>query len=291
MQSVVILGAGRLGQTLGYLVQHSTKYRVSAIWNRSQPKGLRAAKFIGGKPKIVLDPSQAARLGEIVFITTPDDVIKDLCGRIARDNGFRKQSLIIHCSGNFSSAILESAQRLGGCRIATLHPLQSFAQPAEAVRNFRGTYCACEGDKKALPPVRALIKELGGIPVRINAVYKPLYHAAGVVASNYLVTLLAVAREFITASGFSPKTSLAALMPLVEGTIQNMKHLGIPAALTGPIARGDISTIQHHLSAIRKQLKQYLPIYQALGKYTVNLARAKGNISREQIQVLRKLLE
>ncbi len=291
MQSVVILGAGRTGQTLGYLLQHSGKYQIAALCNRTRLAGQQAAKFIGGKIAVEPNLIQAAGLGKIIFITTPDDVIKNLCCAIACRKGFRKSALVIHCSGNFSSRILSSAQRLCGCQIASLHPLQSFARPAEAVSNSRGIYCAYEGTDRALPKVRRLIKDLGGIPMQIRAENKSLYHAAGVIASNYLVTLLATARDFLMASGFDKPTALLALMPLVKGTIKNIDQLGIPAALTGPIARGDVSTIRNHLTAIRQQLKPYLPFYQTLGRHTITVAQNKGNLSRNQIQALRRLFE
>lgn len=291
MKSVVILGAGRVGQTLGYLLQYSSKYKVTALWNQSRISGQRAAKFIGGKVLFLTKPAQAARLGEIVFITTPDNIIKDLCYRIACRKGFRRNTLVVHCSGNFSSEILISAQRFCGCRVASLHPLQSFAQPGEAVNNFRGTYCAYEGMAEGLSVVRKLIRDLGGIPVKINAAFKPLYHISGVIASNYLVTLLAVAREFMRVSGFPEKNALDALMPLVKSTIKNIKELGIPAALTGPIARGDFSTVQNHLVMTKKYLRRYQSFYQMLGKHTIKVAKDKKSISNIQARVFYRLFD
>jgi predicted short-subunit dehydrogenase-like oxidoreductase (DUF2520 family) len=169
--------------------------------------------------------------------------------------------------------------------------LQSFARPAEAINNFRGTYCAYEGTPQALPTLRALIKNLGGIPLKINTAGKPLYHAAGVVASNYLVTSLAMAGEFIKASGCDKQNVLSVLIPLVEGTLKNIKQVGIPHALTGPIARGDIATIRNHLSTIKKHRKDFLPFYRILGKYTIKLAQAKGGISNRQARAFHKLFE
>jgi predicted short-subunit dehydrogenase-like oxidoreductase (DUF2520 family) len=291
MKSVVIIGAGRLGQTLGYLLQHSRKYHVNAIWTRHRTSGLKAARFVGGSAQWIADSAAAARLGDIVFITIPDDYIKECCEQLVRKNGFRPGALVIHCSGNFSSDILKKVQQSGYCRIASLHPLQSFASPAESRDNFAGTYCVYEGTIQSRAQVRKLIKDLRGIPIELSARNKPLYHAAGVVASNYLVTLLGAAQALIEASGFPKKNSLNALLPLVEGTIRNIRKLSIPGALTGPIVRGDVRTIKQHCAVIRKQRKAYLPFYQMLGLYTTERVRQKRLLNRQQLNQLRKLFK
>ncbi|GAI37669.1 unnamed protein product, partial [marine sediment metagenome] len=91
--------------------------------------------------------------------------------------------------------------------------------------------------------------------------------------------------------GFSRKQALQAMMPLVEGTIKNIKTIGLSRALTGPIARGDVATVKSHLSLIRKRLSNYLSFYREIGKYTVVVARAKGGISKKQARELTRLFK
>jgi predicted short-subunit dehydrogenase-like oxidoreductase (DUF2520 family) len=188
--------------------------------------------------------------------------------------------VVIHCSGALSSDILSSARACGAV-VATLHPLQSFASVDQAVSLLPGSFCTIEGDKSALPLVCQMIEDIGGIVLEIAPEKKTLYHAAAVAASNYLVTLMHLALELNKAAGLPWDISINVLLPLIRGTLSNIDEKGIPHALTGPIARGDVATVSAHLAAIEKDVPGLLPLYRCLGLYTVDLAKAKGTISRE----------
>lgn len=288
MKHAVIIGAGKLGQTIGYLLHHSGRYHIAAVWNPRFFRAIKAARFIGRGVKPFRNIVESAQQGDIVFITTPDKVIKDVCDKLAAEGGIKNKAIVIHCSGNFPGAILKSAKARHAF-IASLHPLQTFAEPGEAVKSFAGVACTYEGERPALSIVRDIINVLGGVPVRIKPQDKPLYHAAGVILSNYLVTLMHAGRQLLRRSGFRQSAAIKALLPLVQGTINNVIRLGIPGALTGPIARGDGITIKGHLEAIQKEIPAYLHFYQEFGKYTVGVAREKKTISQVQAQQLIKL--
>lgn len=289
MVKVAIIGAGRVGQTLGYLLQRSGHYQVKAVCTRHKTSAQKAASFIGRETIPYTDPLKAVRGTDLVFITTPDRYIEQTCQRIVRAKGFSPKTLVIHCSGNFTSDILSSARPLTA-RIASLHPLQTFASARESVRHFAGTYCVYEGNRLAQREVIRIIKTIQGVPLKINKSVKPLYHAAGVIASNYLVTLINASINFLIRSGFSKKDALQAIMPLVEGTLKNIRKIGVPQALTGPISRADYSTVQEHLKKIKQSLPFYLPLYKILGRYTVEVAREKGSISKAQAKRIKRLL-
>jgi predicted short-subunit dehydrogenase-like oxidoreductase (DUF2520 family) len=153
------------------------------------------------------------------------------------------------------------------------------------------SFCTVEGDEGALSIVRKIVEDLGGIVLEIAEGKKTLYHAAAVAASNYLVTLIHLALELDQAAGLGSDTSLKALLPLIRGTLDNIEKKGIPDALTGPIARGDVATVSAHLTAMEKDTPGLLPLYQCLGLYTVNLAKAKGTISQDTADELTTLLE
>jgi predicted short-subunit dehydrogenase-like oxidoreductase (DUF2520 family) len=175
--------------------------------------------------------------------------------------------------------------------VATLHPLQSFASVDQAVSLVPGSFCTIEGDESALAIVRQIVEDLGGIVLEITAEKKTLYHAAAVAASNYLVTLIYLALELDKAAGLLGDTSFNALLPLIKGTLNNIGKKGIPNALTGPIARGDVATVSAHLKAIEKDAPELLSLYLCLGRYTVDLAEAKKTISEEAAQKLIALLQ
>jgi predicted short-subunit dehydrogenase-like oxidoreductase (DUF2520 family) len=234
-------------------------------------------------------PWEVTRGADVVFITTPDDLIESTCMSISEHSAFDKKAVVIHCSGALSSDILSSARDCGAV-VATLHPLQSFASVDQAVGLVPGSFCTIEGDESALPIVRQMVEDLGGILLEITAEKKTLYHAAAVAASNYLVTLIHLALDLSEAAGLPSDTSFNALLPLIRGTLSNIGRQGIPGGLTGPIARGDVATVSAHLKAIEKDAPEVLLLYRCLGLYTVDLAKAKGTLDKEAGDKLAGLL-
>lgn len=284
---VAIVGCGTVGTAMGKLLRDAG-YRISGVATSNIETARRAAEATGSE-RFSDSSWEVTRGADVVFITTPDDLIESTCMKISEQRGFEKNTVVIHCSGALSSDILSSAR---GCEavVASLHPLQSFASVDQAVRLVPGSFCTIEGDTDALPIVRQIVKDLGGIVLEIEAEKKRLYHAAAVTASNYLVTIVHLALELNKAAGLPGDTSFDALYPLIRGTLSNISTKGIPDALTGPIARGDVETVSAHLEAIEKDAPALLLLYKCLGLYTVDLARAKGTLSKDVADRLVALL-
>jgi len=286
--TVAIVGCGTVGTAMGKLLA-GAGYHIRGVATRSLDTAGRAAKMMGAE-QFSDCPWDMSQQAQVVFVTTPDDAIESTCKAIVEHQGFDKNAVVIHCSGALSSAILSSARRCGA-RVATLHPLQSFASVDQAVKLVPGSFCAIEGDKTALPVVRQLVEDVGGVLMEITPEGKSLYHAAAVAASNYLVTLMHLALELDRAAGIPPDVSFRALLPLVRGTLSNIGAKGIPEALTGPIARGDVDTVAAHLRAIEARAPEFLMIYKTLGLYTMDLARDKGACGKEAAEKLAALLQ
>jgi predicted short-subunit dehydrogenase-like oxidoreductase (DUF2520 family) len=286
--TIAIVGCGTVGSAIGKLLSDAG-YRISGVAT-SNLKTARKAAGVTGAGTFSNSPSEVTTGAKVVFITTPDDLIESTCVKISEDKGFARDTVVIHCSGGLSSEILSSAKRCGAL-VATLHPLQSFASVDQAVSLVPGSFCTIEGDRNALSVVRQIVQDIGGIILEITAEKKTLYHAAAVVASNYLVTLIYLALELNHAAGLPSDTSLEALLPLIEGTLSNIGKKGIPGALTGPIARGDVATVSAHVKAIEKDAPELLPLYRCVGLYTVDLAKVKRTISQETAQKLIAVLQ
>jgi predicted short-subunit dehydrogenase-like oxidoreductase (DUF2520 family) len=285
--TVVIVGCGTVGTAMAKLLG-CAGYPIAAVVTGHIETARRAAQATGADH--YSDRAWEVTLrGEVVFIATPDDLIASVCSQIAEHEGFRKDAVVIHCSGALSSQILAPARDCSA-HAATLHPLQSFASVDQAVSLVPGSFCAVEGDEAALPVVRQMVEDVGGILLEITPGKKTLYHAAAVAASNYLVTLMGLAIELNTAAGLPEDTSFDALLPLVKGTLSNVSVQGVPGALTGPIARGDVATVSAHIQAIEKDAPQFLALYKCLGRYTVDFARAKRSIGAETAERLLELL-
>jgi len=158
-------------------------------------------------------------------------------------------AVVCHCSGALSSSALAPA-RAAGAAVASAHPVRSFADPALVAAAFAGTYCGVEGDAAALAVLEPALRAAGGQSVTIAAAAKTVYHAAAVFASNYLVTLLDTALRAYQAAGISEPVARALAQPLVEETVANVFRLGPVAALSGPIARGDMATVARQQQAL-----------------------------------------
>lgn len=282
-----IIGCGKVGMALGkYLADAG--YKPVGFSSRSMVSAKRIEKVVGGEGICFESPWEAAKDAGIVFITTPDHAIEELCRIIVKNRGIRKNAVVLHCSGALSSTILSS---IHSCQAAagSMHPLQSFA--AENSKNpFNKIMVAVEGDEDACRAAQTIATDLGAQPFMIRTDGKTLYHAAAVVASNYLVTLMDLSFKLIAASGVSESDAYNVLKPLIKGTLANIENVGIPDALTGPIARGDVKIVEKHVAAIRAVSSDLLKQYKMLGAATIKIAQAAGTLSEEGAKELSAIL-
>ncbi|MDP2726056.1 MAG: DUF2520 domain-containing protein, partial [Dehalococcoidia bacterium] len=227
-----------------------------------------------------------AQTADLVFITTPDGAL----GSVASQVRWRSGQMVIHCSGADSLDILEPA-RAQGALVGAFHPLQSFASPTQAVENLPGSFFALEGEEPLLSILKTMAQALEGQYVLLKPGDKVLYHAAAVFVSNYTVALMGMATALWKCFGVSQEEATKALLPLLQGTVNNIARLGLPHCLTGPIARGDTGTIRKHLSAMSGTIPSLIPAYRELGLQTVPVAVAKGRIDQKQAEEMQALLE
>ena len=289
---VAIIGAGRLGGAVGRLLGNAG-YRVVAVAGRTRRAAASAARFIGaGEP--TADAVAAASTGAIVLVTVPDREIRGVCERIAGGGGFRRGALVIHASGAQTRESLDAAREAGALR-AVIHPLQSVPSRERGVVNLPGSFYRIEADPGALRRVRAMVRALGGRELALprwgsEPSSAAVYHAGAVAASNYLVTLLDFAVRHFRALGAGRGQALQAILPLVRGTLANIERLGIPAALTGPIARGDAATVAGHVAALQQRAPDLLELYRLLARLTVPLAREQGGLADETAEQLLQIV-
>lgn len=291
METVAILGAGTVGSAIGRHLARK-KIPVVAVASRRIASARRAARWIGGEAKAFADPVEAARKASVVLLTVPDREIQKLCEKIARAGGFRRGALVLHASGFFSSRILASARRRGA-RVGSMHPLQSFADAQTASRLLPGSFWGWEGSPGGQGRILRLIRALDGVPLEIEPSSKALYHAAAVLVSNYAATLFDAGSKLFDRSRSGRRRdglSQKALLPLLLGTVTNLSRLGLPKALTGPIARGDLAVVEGHKRAMRKSARPFLPLYLLLGRRTIPIAVAKGKLDARSARRLRRVL-
>ncbi len=286
---IAIVGAGVVGTALAVLLREKG-YKIAGIASRREESLQKANSLLGGDVQTSTTPSQITPEADIVFITTSDGAIQDVCDAIARDGGFRSGQIVVHTSGALPSTILASAQQKGAL-IASVHPLQSFADVKQAVKILPASIFNLEGDVDAIAVLKALVEQLGGKPITIQTVNKPLYHAAAVLACNFFVTLVYLSYQLFEAIELTQEVAAEALLPLIKGTVNNIEHLGPVKALTGPIARGDVGVIKGHLEALKMVDPRYKEIYRAISRLTVEIGIKKGTLRMENAEQIMALLE
>ena len=287
MNEVSIIGAGRLGASLGTAL--STKgYRIKSFSCKTQPSAEESRKIIGAG-KASTDNIQTARTGDILFICLPDEEIARVVQELNRAEIQWAERFVYHCSGLLSSEILNPL-RTKGASTASIHPIQSFAQKRTSPEQFENIYFGLEGENKALELSREIIQRLGGRSIIIKPEDNALYHAACSISSNFLVMLLDMASTLLAHVGLEDDRALQILFPLVKGTLHNVKKFNIRSSLTGPVIRGDRKSIETHLEAL-KEFPAYHKAYTSLASQALELARREKKLSDRRIKDLKDLLE
>ncbi len=282
--TIGIIGAGTVGSALAILLQRRG-YQVTAINSRTRTSAEKLASQVPGSR--VVDSYQAvADAASLTFITTPDGAIPLVASTIAWKPGMNA----VHCSGSDSVAVLEPASR-GGAGVAGFHPLQTFAGVAQAIENIPGSTFAIEADGELRENLRAMAEDIGGHWITLKAADKPAYHAAAVLACNYLVTLVNMAADLWKTFDVPRETAVTALLPLIKGTLHNIETIGIPNCLTGPIARGDTGTLTKHLNTLAEKAPSLLAAYKELGLQTIPVALEKGKIDPGQAKQMESLFK
>jgi predicted short-subunit dehydrogenase-like oxidoreductase (DUF2520 family) len=280
---VGFVGVGRTGRALATALADAG-YAVKVVTSRSGgPADALAAALAGCRA--VETPQEVADACDLVFITTPDSAIRE----VAESVGWRPGQAAVHASGCETRAALAAAAARGAAT-GSLHPLQTFTAHG-APPDLRGVVFAVEAEGELRETLLAMVGRLGGAALELRAEEKALYHAAAVFASNYAVTLMKLAADLWLRFGWEWPAALRALLPLLKGTVANLEEAGLPAALTGPIARGDIETVGRHLEALAEAAPELLPAYRELGRQTLPLALRAGGLAEERAAALRALLD
>ncbi len=191
MTKLGFIGAGTVGTALAVRL-NSAAYPVVAVSSRSLSSAERLAQAVKGSPRVFNTLQEVADNAEMVFITTPDDAIATVAAQITWHPG---QS-VVHCSGSASTDILEPARR-AGAQVGAFHPLQTLASVQQAIENIPGSTFAIEAEEPLLSILKDMATFLKGSWIVLKAGDKVLYHAAAVMACNYLANLLVVLSSYL----------------------------------------------------------------------------------------------
>jgi predicted short-subunit dehydrogenase-like oxidoreductase (DUF2520 family) len=285
--TIAIVGLGKVGTAVGFLLR-SAGYRIAAIADTSPPALQKAATYTGGN--LCTSAAEAASQAQCTIIATADDGIAPVCEQIVQAQAIRQGGKVIHMSGACGLDVLEPA-RHAGAHVASIHPIQSFADVSGAIKHIPGSTFGITADEAIREWAVHIVRDLGGTPFFVPEGDKPLYHAAACIASNYLVALIYAVEEIYLALGLDREEAIRSVWPLVKGTLSNIEAKGTLLSLTGPIARGDTGTIRKHVAVLRKKLPSLLPVYREVGLLAVRVGRANGSLSGNRAAEIQEILE
>ena len=279
------IGVGVLGKGLA-LALADRGYRVSASFSRRSDSSLWLSERIPGC-SVAASAQALAEVADLVFITTPDAAIHQVCAEVA----WRPDHGVVHCCGADSRGILDSAARRQA-QTGAFHPFQTLAglkDPAEAGARLTDVSFAVEGDGWLSDLLPQMAQDLGGRAVVIPEGDRPLYHASAVLACAHLAALMHGAVTLWERMGYDSVDALEALYPLARATLENVAKDGVAASLTGPAFRGDAATIQAHLNALAQRATELLPVYAALTAASLPLALQRG-VSLSQVSEIEEII-
>ena len=275
--SIAIVGAGTLGSALAVSMRRAG-YPIKEVVSRAKPASMRRARLLAKRTgaravTIGKDPIES----EVVWLCVPDREIRGCAEALAR-SGEWKGKVALHSSGALSSVELRALQKRGAVA-ASVHPMMTFV--ADVVPDLEGVPFAVEGDEVALRMARRIIRDLTGQSFTIPENRKAAYHAWGALASPLLISLLVSAERVAGAAGVSRVDARRRILPIVRQTVANYAARGPDRSFSGPVIRGDASTLEKHLGSLSR-LPDARDIYLALARSAVrNLpARNRNQLKR-----------
>lgn len=273
---MAIIGAGSVGLSLGLLLKRAG-HRIVGCTARSPGSLERAASILDCPSATRL--SEATGKAEVVVVAVPDDAVPGVAQELASE--VKPSAFVFHTAGALGVEALREVSE-GGAHALAIHPLQSIPDHETGLRRLPGSFfgitCAAELEDWA----RALVEQIGGKALFISESDRPAYHAAAAIASNFLVTLASLVEE--TGMPLEP------YLPLMSGTLANLEALGAAKALTGPVVRGDASTVRRHLRVLSERSPDGVEAYRALARATLRAAAVSKRISAPDAAVIEELL-
>ena len=277
------IGAGRLGSALAWsFVQRGL--RVASVASMVPADAQKLAAPIAGCA-VVDDGQGVVDACDLVFVTTPDEAIEATASELR----WRPGMAAVHCSGVTEVAALERASR-DGAATGGFHPMQTFGDPAAAVRSLPGCTITIEASEPLNGTLVAIAHRLECRVNRLPPGMRGRYHAAAGYTSQFFNALFAEASRIWQSWGASEEDAVRALLPLARGTLASIESAGIAGGMPGPVSRGDIGSIAKHVAALSPLGPEVMEFYRVLCDRTIPLGMRRGAIDPQAAARLRAVL-
>ncbi|HOB80381.1 MAG TPA: DUF2520 domain-containing protein [Ornithinibacter sp.] len=269
--TVGVVGAGRVGSVLGAALARAG-HRVTGTYAVSEASRARAAELLPGVP--VKDVAAVVAGAELVLLAVPDDALGHLVAGLAATGVWQAGQIVVHTSGRHGVGILDPARAQHVLPLA-LHPAMTFTGTAMDLDRLVDCAFGVTADDALRPMAEALVLEMGGEPVWIAETDRTAYHLALAHGANHLVTLTSEAMQILASAGVADPQRV--LGPLMRAALDNALRLG-DAALTGPVARGDVGTVEDHLRELDRLSPEIRRTYVAMARATALRALDSGRL-------------
>ena len=278
------IGAGRTANALATAL-HSSGYQVTSVFSRTPASADTLANRIPGCLPLKT-AQEVVDICNLVFITTPDDAIKTVVSEIK----WHPEMGVVHCSGAEPSSILNPAGQQGAL-IGSFHPMQTFPKSNRSKISLLGITFAIDGSLPLLRTLTEMASELGGRSIVIDPHHRTLYHLSGFLACGAVTALINQAVGLWTIMGYTKDQGLEVLLPILKSTVDGLETQGLLGAMTGPISRGDIGTVQKHLHSLEEQSPELIPLYCNIALSAIKIVDINEEIDQTNSQYIKCLLE
>lgn len=280
---LAFVGAGRVGTVLAIAFSRAG-WDVTAVASRDEGRRTRFVAQVAGA-RGFLEPHAVLDDADLVFLTVPDDAIAGAAEELRLYSG----QAIVHTSGALPASVLAPAMA-AGTSMGSFHPLVAFADTDQALDDLRGATVALEGDETLLPVLAELAESIGARPVLLPEGGKAAYHAAAMMAAGGLVGLLDAIARVAAVAGLDERTAISVYAPLARQALANSERLGIDAALTGPLLRGDVGTVRGHLAVLVEHSADAIPLYVEVARRELAIARRRGEVDNGRATAIEEIL-
>ena len=266
-----LIGAGRMGFTLGrhlsdFAKSHAEMLCVEGFYSRNPVRPLNQTLLLQARPILQREDMETlVQACDTIFLTVPDGQIANVAEEIAASSVCLDGKTMIHTSGALSSRIFSGM----GSRVSgySIHPIYAVNSKTDSYIHFQDCYMTIEGEGTKTQELICLFEKMGHTIRQISADQKAKYHASAVFASNLVIGLYKMGTTLLSECGFTPEEAEHALMPLFANNAENMERFGCEKALTGPVSRGDVATVEKHLQALDGDARE---VYRLLSKQLCN---------------------
>ncbi|GAA0076408.1 DUF2520 domain-containing protein [Clostridium sp. CTA-5] len=264
---VGFIGPGKVSVSLARYFTHKG-IKLTGFYGKNVLNTQEAANIT--KSKLYYNLEDLVKESDILFITTPDDIISTIDKQLSKFDLNNKS--FCHTSGSLSSNILINA-KCSGALTYSIHPIFAFSSKNTDLKELGNIFFSVEGEiTNKDSEIIKLLTKLGNKYFIRSSDTSSIYHLANVLVSNLVLSLLEIGTEYFINLGLNEKEALEAIYPLVKGNIQSIFDKGFVKSLTGPVVRGDVMTVKNHILMIKEEHKD---IYKVLSLNLLKLTSLK----------------